>query len=179
VQAQDRISSALVRPAVSDTPTIVLSGEGLDVSPPQEKSTVLAILLSAVLPGAGQVYTERYVSIPVIWGFGYYFGSQVFQLDDKYKDYRSRYEASVIADTLNGTGDLQLRSIRDFYRDERDEFAVYLGMTYLLNLVDAYVGAALYGFDVSPDLNRGFILRYTLPLAPPPPGSSQQKRFQR
>jgi len=167
--AQDRISHALLRPSVVDTPSVVLEGDLVDITPPHEKSTALAMLLSAVVPGAGQVYTERWVRIPIIWGFGYYFGSQMSRLNDKYKDYRDRYEASVIADTISGTGDAQLKSIREFYKDQRDEFAVYLGITYVLNIVDAYVGAALYGFDVSPDLHNGFRMTFTVPILPAAP----------
>ncbi len=166
--AQERISSALLYPHPSDTSTVSLSGGRIAPAPPEEKSTTLAILLSAALPGAGQVYTERYLTIPVIWGFGYYFGNEVVKQNDRYKDYRGRYESSVRADTVNGTGDLQLKNIRDFYRDQRDEFAVYLALTYLLNIVDAYVGAALYGFDVSPNLGGGAEVRLTLPIARPP-----------
>ena len=136
------------------------------------------MLLSAALPGAGQVYTERWISIPVIWGFGYYFGSQIVQLHDKYDDYRTQYEASVVADTVNGVGNQQLRSIRDFYRDQRDEFAMYLGLAYILNIVDAYVGAALYGFDVSPDLHSGIRLGYSIPLATPPPRPPDRRTAQ-
>ena len=120
------------------------------------------MLLSAVVPGAGQVYTERYLSIPIIWGFGLYFGKTMADQNKLYQDYASRYSASVATDTLNGRGDAQLKTIRDFYRDQRDQFAVYLGITYLLNIVDAYVGAALYGFDVSPDLSGGAQIRYRM-----------------
>ncbi len=120
------------------------------------------MLLSAALPGAGQVYTERYLSIPIIWGFGLYFGKTMADQNKLYQDYASRYSASVAADTANGRGDAQLKTIRDFYRDQRDQFAVYLGITYLLNIVDAYVGAALYGFDVSPDLSGGAQIRYRM-----------------
>jgi hypothetical protein len=120
------------------------------------------MLLSAIVPGAGQVYAERYITIPVIWGFGVYFGKTMVDQNRLYQDYASQYAASVAADTANGIGSARLRKIRDGYRDQRDEFAVYLGLTYLLNIVDAYVGAALYGFDVSPDLNGGARIRYRM-----------------
>ncbi len=136
------------------------------------------MLFSAALPGAGQVYTERYITIPVIWGFGYYFGNEVVKQNDRYRDYRAQYEASVAADTVNGIGNLQLKSIRDFYRDQRDEFAVYLGLTYLLNIVDAYVGAALYGFDVSPNLGGGASIRFTMPVARPGPSPASRHRVE-
>ena len=145
----------------SDTGRVTLEGTSVDVSTiPQEKSTGLAMLLSAVVPGAGQVYTERYISVPIIWGFGTYFGKTVLDNDESYKDFRGQFAASVAADTVAGVGDAHLKSVRDFYRDQRDRFAVYLGLTYLLNIVDAYVGAALYGFDVSPDLSGGAQVRY-------------------
>jgi hypothetical protein len=120
------------------------------------------MLLSAVAPGAGQVYAERYITIPVIWGFGLYFGKTMADQNAKYQDYASQFAASVVADTVHRTGDADLRRIRDFYRDQRDQFAVYLGLTYLLNIVDAYVGAALYGFDVSPDLSGGARIRFRM-----------------
>lgn len=152
--AQQPISSHLVLP--SDTGRVSLEGTPVAVSTaPEEKSTSLAMLMSAVVPGAGQVYTERYLSIPIIWGFGLYFGKVVHDNNKDYQDFRGRFAASVAADTLKGLGDSGLKLDRDFYRDQRDRFAVYLGLTYLLNIVDAYVGAALYGFDVSPDLSGG------------------------
>jgi hypothetical protein len=73
-----------------------------------------------------------------------------FKQNDKYKDYRARYAASITPTTPNGSD--QLLSIRDFYRDQRDSFAWYMGVLYFLNLVDAYVDAQLYDFDVSPEL---------------------------
>jgi hypothetical protein len=146
-----------------DTPRVDLEGATvLAVAGPEEKSTGLAMLLSAIVPGAGQVYAERYITIPVIWGFGVYFGKTMVDQNRLYQDYASQYAASVAADTANGIGSARLRKIRDGYRDQRDEFAVYLGLTYLLNIVDAYVGAALYGFDVSPDLNGGARIRYRM-----------------
>lgn len=145
----------------SDTGRVYLEGTPVEMSSiPEEKSTGLAMLLSAVVPGAGQVYTERYLSIPVIWGFGLYFGKVIYDNNRSYQDFRGRFAASVAADTLVGKGNLNLKDDRDFYRDQRDRFAVYLGLTYLLNIVDAYVGAALYGFDVSPDLSGGGRLNY-------------------
>lgn len=147
--------------ASADTPRIDLEGATVQLaSVPEEKSTSLAMLLSAVIPGAGQVYAERYITIPIIWGFGVYFGKTMMDQNKLYQDYASQYAASVVADTVNRAGNADLRRIRDFYRDQRDQFAVYLGLTYLLNIVDAYVGAALYGFDVSPDLSGGARLRY-------------------
>ena len=111
---------------------------------------MLAVGLSAILPGAGQIYTKNYWKVPVILGLGGYWVYEWIKLNNNYKDFRDRYSASIQAIPPDGDG--QLRSIRDFYHDERDKFAWYLGGLYFLNLVDAYVGAHLYDFEVTPDL---------------------------
>lgn len=128
----------------------------------RSKSPVLAIALSAALPGAGQIYTERYWKIPVIYGFAAWFGVNWKKADDLYQQYRSEYSASLEKSEFGGKGDERLRSIRDFYRNERDRFSLYLGLTYLLNIVDAYIGASLYGFDVSDDLSGASTIRFHL-----------------
>ncbi|TAK58079.1 MAG: hypothetical protein EPO24_08970 [Bacteroidetes bacterium] len=114
------------------------------------KSALLAVGLSAALPGAGQVYNETYWKVPVIWGLGGYWVYEWITLNRSYKDYGNQFNQSVIDSPP--LGDDNLKKQRDFYRDERDKFAWYLGALYFLNVVDAYVGANLYDFEVTPDL---------------------------
>src|SRR6266850_5090288 len=114
------------------------------------KSPWIAVGLSAGVPGLGQIYNHTYWKLPLIWGLGGYWIYEWVHLNDNYKDFRSQYSNSITP--ANKAGDPLLLTLRDFYRDERDKFAWYLGALYLLNLVDAYVGASLYDFDVSPDL---------------------------
>jgi len=116
------------------------------------RSPALAIVFSAVAPGTGQIYAERYWTIPLIWGFGYWFVRNYIQLDREYDEWSVLYDRSIALGAYAGSGDPWVKSIRDFYRDERDRFAFYLAITYVLNIVDAYVGASLYNFDVSEDL---------------------------
>ena len=104
--------------------------------------------MSAVLPGSGQIYNTDYWKAPVIWGLGGYWIYEWVKLNNSYQDYRNQYEQSLVTPP----GDPDLRRIRDFYHDERDKFAWFLGALYMVNLVDAYVGAHLYDFDVSGDL---------------------------
>ena len=73
-------------------------------------------------------------------------------MNDHYKQSRTKYDESVKAGDNNGQGDAQFLYERDFYHDERDRFAFYFAITYLLNLVDAYVGASLYSFEVGDNL---------------------------
>jgi hypothetical protein len=115
------------------------------------KSPWLAVGLSAAVPGVGQIYDERYWKAPVIWGVGGYWVYEWIKQNDKYTEFRDRYQASL---SESGGGNSRFRDLRDFYHDERDRFAWFLGGLYLLNLVDAYVGAHLYDFDVGPSLSQ-------------------------
>ena len=45
----------------------------------------------------------------------------------------------------------QYKSNRDFYHNQRDLFTIYIGIVYVLNLVDAYVDAELFDFNVKED----------------------------
>ena len=47
---------------------------------------------------------------------------------------------------------------RNFYRDQRDLFTIYMGITYLLQLVDAYVDAHLFDFTVQENYQFGLPL---------------------
>lgn len=111
------------------------------------KSPTVAVLLSAALPGAGQFYNESYWKIPVIGGLIGYFGYEYFRLNNLYKDYRDEYSVSQTPENPNGN--LSLKSLREFYRGQRDDFVWYFVIVYVVNLVDAYVDAHLFDFDVS------------------------------
>ena len=120
------------------------------------------MLLSAVLPGAGQFYNESYWKVPVILGLGGYFLVEFLDNHELYRDYSDRYEASL--GTTPG-GDPQLLTYREFYRDQRDTFAWYFLILYAINILDAYVDASLFDFDVGGDLAGAAV-------GPPAPGGS-------
>ena len=129
------------------------SAKSRDSIPPafvMSKSPGLAAGLSAVLPGAGQLYNESYWKIPIVAGLGGYFVYEWVHNDNLARDYRDQYDASKTAD--NPLGESGLLSIRDFYKDQRDTFLWYFVILYVANVVDAYVDANLYDFDVGDDL---------------------------
>lgn len=125
------------------------------------------MLLSAVLPGAGQIYNESYWKAPVIWGVGGYWVSEWIYLDKKYREFRDQYSRSL--ETNPTFRNAQLKRLRDFYSDERDKFAWYIGALYFANILDAYVGANLYDFNVSSDLGENGVLvpRFTASIRLP------------
>lgn len=126
------------------------------------KSPLKAVLFSAVLPGAGQFYNESYWKIPVIWGIGGYFIYEMVRNNNKFLDYRDLYAGSQTEQ--NPQGDARLKTLREFYRDQRDQFILYFGIVYLINVFDAYVDAHLYDFDVSDKVKVGLLKKNLVEL---------------
>ena len=79
--AQTKVTSVLIKPDTTDAQYKAIDSLGVRggkiklISDVHAKSGSLAMLLSALLPGAGQVYAHRYYTIPIFWGFGVYFSS--------------------------------------------------------------------------------------------------------
>lgn len=109
-----------------------------------QKSPAGAVLRSAVLPGWGQFYNESYWKIPVVWGFLGYYTYEWIRADDNYKKYRDLYIESNRENSI-------YRNLRDDYLDFRDSFTIYFIAAYLLNMIDAYVDAHMFDFNVTPD----------------------------
>ncbi|MGD0590799.1 MAG: DUF5683 domain-containing protein [Bacteroidota bacterium] len=168
--AQAKVTSALIKPDTTEIlspsqDTLKYEFSSMRLSDEKHaKSGNLAMLYSAILPGLGQVYAHRYYTIPLIWGFGYYFTSSAIKANNQYMDWRGKYAESVRLDTINHTGDAYTLSVREFYHNQRDEFIFYLALTYFLNIIDAYVGATLYDFNVSDDLGGNAKVRFRIPL---------------
>jgi hypothetical protein len=120
------------------------------------RSPGLAMGLSALCPGAGQVYNGSYWKVPIVVGLGVYFLSSWLDNNRRYLDYKNQYSANPLNTGL-------LRS-REFYHDQRDSFTWYFLILYLANIADAYVDASLYDFNVGSDLSIRMIpVRSTLP----------------
>ncbi len=114
-----------------------------------------AVLYSAILPGAGQFYNESYWKIPVIGVLGGYFVYELVRNNNKYIQYKTEFANSQ--SQQDPSGDPQLQSLREFYRDQRDNFIIYSMILYVVNLIDAYVDAQLYDFDVSDKIKLGLL----------------------
>lgn len=151
------------QPVSGDTTARPVLSDSLSIPYRQTKSPTLAMALSAVVPGAGQVYNGSFWKVPIIWGVGGWFVYEWLQLDKSYRDYLHKYQASITTQLPNGNP--YYLSSREFYRDERDGFAWYFGILYALNILDAYVDASLY------DFNRHASLR------PLPQGKGMAVRF--
>jgi hypothetical protein len=148
-----KLDSVAVSDSLSGSPARIVKASKVDTATGYvpTKSPGIALLLSAVLPGAGQTYNESYWKVPIVVGFGVWLGSQWLSYNRQMRDWRTLYSASITAD--NPGGNSRYLQLREFYKDQRDTFSWYLFIWYMLTLVDSYVDASLYDFNVSPDLS--------------------------
>ncbi|MFM2251541.1 MAG: hypothetical protein RLZZ358_2471 [Bacteroidota bacterium] len=125
--------------------------EKLSILPKDPKK---ATLLSAVLPGAGQVYNGKSWKVPIL-----YAGilTDLYFVNYNHRRYESFRDALFALDkkepnqfpSLNRAA--LVRNV-DYWRQNRDLTLLLLLGIYALNLVDANVDAHLSGFDISEDL---------------------------
>jgi hypothetical protein len=140
-------------------------------------------LLSALLPGTGQIYNRKYWKLPLVYGAvgGTIYGEFFYQ--SRFKEFKTAY--SYLTDGLKETDYKQAgrnAALLDsaaiyptlvLYRRPRDQFFFYIGIAYALNVLDAVVDAHLRDFDISDDLSLHWeptMIR--MPTALPTPGFS-------
>jgi hypothetical protein len=119
-----------------------------------------ALLLAAVVPGLGQIYTKKYWKLPLVYGGFYLIGNGINYYNNIYKEYRGylfyNLENNLASESARNpeieltTG--QLRRIVDKARRERDFMVILMGGMYLLQMIDAHVDAHLKEFDLNPNL---------------------------
>ena len=112
------------------------------------KSPTTAVLLSLVLPGAGQFYNESYWKVPLFLGATGILTYLMIDNHNKYKTWQEKYDNPETPESEK----IFYKSMKEGYRDLRDQDAFYLVGVYILAAVDAYVGAHLYDFNVTDDL---------------------------
>lgn len=119
-----------------------------------------AALMSALLPGLGQVYNHQYWKVPIIYALGgvvtYFFISNAknYHIEkDSVKSYNSQYllANSGVAPTFN-----PYQTNEDFYHKNRDLTALLMLALYAINILDASVDAHLKEFDIDEKLSLNF-----------------------
>ena len=134
----------------------------------------LASILSATIPGAGQIYNRKYWKAPIVWGG---IGVSIYYIDlnqTKFKMYRTALLAitdddPTTLDPFNGQFSQNfIEASMDFHRRFRDLSYIGLALVYVLNIVDANIDAHFARFDVSDDLTMQFYPSITSPLSQTP-----------
>ena len=134
-----------------------------------------AVWYSALMPGAGQIYNRKYWKLPILVGgfmglaYGISFNNRYFT--DYSNAYRDAYSDDPNANSYinflpysyrdnkewieNNKEWIRssLKSKKDYYRRNRDLCVVGMLAVYGLAMIDAYVDAQLYTFDISPDVS--------------------------
>ncbi len=100
--------------------------------------------------------------MPIIYG-GFGVMIAVISFNQRYySTFRDAYSERVFARVNKSTptdayvdrySESNLLSLRDYYRRNRDFTYILAGALYVLNILDAYVDAELFKFDVSDDLS--------------------------
>ncbi len=115
-----------------------------------------AAFYSAVIPGLGQVYNDKYWKIPIIYagiGASIYFYSTNRDDFTRYRDAYKRRLAGYSDDEFQGiANETLIRAQRTSKRNMDVSLAVAVGF-YLLNIVDANVDAHLKQYNISEDLS--------------------------
>lgn len=117
-----------------------------------------ATILSAILPGAGQVYNGKAWKVPLLYAG---FMTDIYFIGYNNKRYQTFREALFAYDdgdqsqfpSLNR--EALVRNV-DYWRQNRDLTILLLAGIYALNLIDANVDAHLSGFNISDDLALKF-----------------------
>ena len=123
------------------------------------KSPAKASMYSAILPGSGQIYNEKYWKAPFIYAA---MGTALYLANwnqKEYLHYRSAYEyrtdgdATTIDDYDGIYTETNLITIKNYHQKNRDLAYIITAGIYLLNIVDASVDAHLFNFNVNDDLS--------------------------
>lgn len=120
-------------------------------------SPTLASLMSAVVPGSGQIYNKKIWKVPIIYaGIG---ALVYFEVDNnkQYKKYREAYIFKTDKDesTIDPYPDFSPSDIEaemNRWRRYRDMNVIFLSVIYVLNIIDASVDANFFDYDISDDL---------------------------
>lgn len=117
-----------------------------------------ASIISAILPGTGQYYNKKYWKIPVVYismGTAFYiakWNQNQYQIFRKAFEYRTDELEETVDLYENQYSELNLVTIKNYHRKNRDLAYIITAGLYALNVIDASVDAHLFNFNISEDL---------------------------
>jgi len=138
-----------------------------------------AVWMGAIIPGYGQIYNRSYWKLPIVYGAFLGCAYAITWTNGMYTDYKTAYR-DILTDRDNGTRSedpdksyiailpegytisrvggfdtwtTTLSNQQNRYRRYRDLSIVAAVAVYALSLIDAYVDAQLFDYDISDDLS--------------------------
>ncbi|MDR0412936.1 MAG: DUF5683 domain-containing protein [Dysgonamonadaceae bacterium] len=178
LQAQESV--LLENDSVLITEDVLVYPDSLDEKMNLEKqlfkpNPTRAVLYSAILPGLGQIYNRKYWKLPIVYGGFLGCAYAITWNCNQYNGYRKAYRDftddnpdtnswldykyySYDEDLSKWTEQQKtgfagaLKNKRDFYRRYTElSYIITIGV-YAICMIDAYVDAQLFDFDISEDL---------------------------
>lgn len=138
-----------------------------------------AVWLGAIVPGAGQIYNGSYWKLPIVYGAFMGCGYAIGWTNNRYTGYKTAYldlyndrKAGTVSEdpsksyiavipegySLERVGgaarwESTLKNQQSIYRRYRDYSILATVLVYALSMIDAYVDAQLFDYDISPNLS--------------------------
>ncbi len=125
-----------------------------------EKMPRRATIRSLIIPGLGQITNKRWWKVPLIYGGLYIFITQYNANNDNYQSFLK--EAQFRTENPNSAyqnpayAGYQTSGIitnKDLYRRNRDLCTLGIIAVYAANVIDAYIDAKFFRFDISDKLS--------------------------
>lgn len=152
---------------IKDTTAIPLTLESKTFTPNPKK----AVIYSAIFPGLGQVYNRKYWKLPIVYAGFIGFAYAISWNGRYYTDYSNGYKDIMDDDPMTDswknflsygqdpeTVDQEwlkgvLKRRKDYYRRYRDLSIIGTIAMYALTMIDAYIDAQLFDFNINSDLS--------------------------
>lgn len=170
VEAPDSMTQAVLTVADAEFPK--------DIKLKTFKPDPNKALLYGLVPGLGQIYNRKYWKLPLVYGAVVGCTYAISWNNRNYQDYlgafkdihaepskdkqswldfypgqRPETEEEIKAAKNNTTFINSLKRQKDYFRRYRDLSIIISAGIYLISVLDAYVDAQLFDFDISPDLS--------------------------
>ena len=124
-----------------------------------------ATIMSACLPGLGQIYNGKWWKVPIVYaglgGLGYLVYSNYYEFSSYLHAYEFKTgdlpEGATLteheAELANRYAESQLQTYKESYRRDFEFYTILTIAWYGLNIVDACVDGHFYNYDISDDLS--------------------------
>lgn len=138
---------------------------------------IKAVWMGAIIPGYGQILNKKFWKLPLVYGGFLGCAYALAWNGSKYQSYKMAYrdisdndpatntflEILPTGYTIDSPGIGGINTFTNTLKQRQEAFRRYRDLSiiatvgyYALTLVDAYVDAQLYDFDISPDLSLRF-----------------------
>ena len=174
------VDTARITPYIKgDTAVVEKTPKKVEKQPKKDRSDFSPnstwSVLFGIFPGGGQIYNRKYWKLPIVYGGAMGIVYAITWNGSYYKEYRNAYRDLVLGEgdawkrfvppgDFDESGNVKedfnkdwfqgvLKGRTDLYRRNRDLGIIGAVVFYAATMIDAFVDAKLYDFDISPDLS--------------------------